>query len=58
MFSNKKGKIMRHPYITLAVIGLATVGAINITASVKRFLKEKSCCVGNMFNGIKQNHDM
>jgi hypothetical protein len=58
VFNNKKGKIMRHPYATIVVLGLATVGAISITSKVKQFFKEKSCCVGNMFNGIKQNHEM
>lgn len=58
MFSNKKGKIMRHPYATIVVLGLATVGAISITTKVKQFFKEKNCCVGNMFHGMKQNHEM
>ena len=58
MYKNKNRRIMRHPYATIVVLGLATVGAISITSKVKQFFKEKSCCVGNMFNGIKQNHEM
>ena len=35
MFNNKKGQIMRHPYATLMIIGLATAGAISVTNKVK-----------------------
>ena len=57
MFTNKKGKIMRHPYATMIVLGLATVGAISITSKVKQFFKDKGMCVGNMINGMHRDHE-
>lgn len=53
MFGNKKGQIMRHPYATLAIIGLAAVGAISIGERVKCFCKEKVKCVSQMMGGMK-----
>ena len=58
MFSNKKGKIMRHPYITLAVIGLATVGVICITEKVKHFCNCKGHSMSNMLCRLKNDSDM
>ena len=53
MFSNKKSSIMRHPYATLAIIGLAAVGAMSIGEKVKCFFTNKVHCVTNMMTGIK-----
>ena len=58
MFSNKKGKIMRHPYITLAVIGLAAVGVMSITDKVKCFCKQKGQHVTEMMNNMKMDGKM
>ena len=55
MLKSKKGCIMRHPYLTITVLGLAATGAISISPRVKGFLKEKSCCVTNMVKGMKSN---
>ena len=56
MFGNKKGHIMRHPYATLAIIGLAAAGAMSIGEKVKDFVSDKAKCVGNMMNGMKHNY--
>ncbi len=53
MFNSKKGRMMRHPYATLAVIGLATAGAISIVNMGKRFVKEKSECVKDAVRKMK-----
>lgn len=55
MFSNKKGKIMRHPYATLTVIGLATVGALSISHRVKSFFSCKMGHLSNMVSGMKKD---
>lgn len=55
MFNSKKGRIMRHPYVTLAVVGLAAVGAVSIGEKVKGFCCEKTKCVSNMLTSMKEN---
>ena len=54
MFNNKKGCIMRHPYATLIVLGLATVGAMSIGEKVKCFIYSKARC----FSGIMKSKDL
>ena len=53
MFSNKKSSIMRHPYATLMIVGLAAVGAVSIGEKLKCFFTHKMHCVTNMMSGIK-----
>lgn len=53
MFQNKKGHIMRHPYATLLIIGLAAVGAVSIGEKVKCFVTEKAQCIGSMMHRTK-----
>ena len=57
MFNRKKGRIMRHPYATLAVLGLAAVGVISISEKMKCFFEEKAGCVRNMISsmGVGEN---
>ena len=57
MFSGKKGRMMRHPYLTLTVLGLATVGAISITEKVKYFFYDKTRCVSNMLTSMKKDEN-
>ena len=58
MFNNKKGQIMRHPYATLMIIGLATAGAISVTNKVKSMFSCKkenlSCMVKSVKDDYKQ----
>lgn len=51
MFNNKKGCIMRHPYATLMIIGLAAVGAVSIGEKVKGFFYSKTRCLSSMMKG-------
>ena len=53
MFSNKKSSIMRHPYATLAIIGLAAVGAVSIGEKVKCFFTQKMTCLSSMMGNMK-----
>lgn len=55
MFNNKKGSIMRHPYVTLAVLGLATVGAVGIGQKVKSFVDNKTRCISGMVSSMKKD---
>lgn len=55
MFNSKKGRIMRHPYLALTVLGLAAVGAVSIGEKVKGFCCEKTRCVSNMLTNMKEN---
>ena len=56
MFSHKKGSIMRHPYVTIAIIGLAAVGAVGIGQKVKGFVDSKAKCLGGMISGMKNRN--
>ncbi|MBO7196229.1 MAG: hypothetical protein J6V80_02740 [Clostridia bacterium] len=58
MFNGKKGRIMRHPYATLTLIGLAAVGAVSIGDKVKSFVMGKACCIGNMMHSLRKNSDI
>ena len=55
MFNNKKGQMMRHPYATLAIIGLATAGAIGITNKIKSVFTCKKDNISCMMKGMKEN---
>ena len=46
---------MRHPYLTLTVLGLATVGVISISDRVKCFWHSKTRCVENMLSTMKKD---
>ena len=56
MFNNKKGSIMRHPYVTLTVLGLAAVGAVGIGQKVKGFVNSKARCISGMVGGMKKDN--
>ena len=49
--------MMRHPYMTLAVLGLAAVGVVSITEKVKCFFYDKTKCVGNMLTSMKEHKE-
>lgn len=53
MFNCKKGRMMRHPYATLAVIGLATAGVISLANMGKQLFREKSECVKDAIRKMK-----
>ena len=53
MFNNKKGRMVRHPYLTMAVLGLATAGAISISKKLKGFFRDKNCHMGSMVKGMR-----
>ena len=57
MIKSKKGRMMRHPYATIAILGLAATGAVSITQKVKCFVKEKGSCVTNMVKGMKNSEE-
>ena len=46
---------MRHPYVTLAVLGLATVGAVGIGQKVKSFVDNKTRCISGMVSSMKKD---
>lgn len=58
MLKARKGHIMRHPYLTLAVLGLAVTGAVTITNRAKYFFMDKGRCVSNMVKGMKSEENM
>ena len=47
--------MMRHPYATLAIIGLATAGAIGITNKIKSVFTCKKDNISCMMKGMKEN---
>lgn len=55
MFQSKKGNIMRHPYATLLIIGLATAGAMSIGNKIKNICQGKSNCLSGMMHGVKKD---
>ena len=55
MFNSKKGSIMRHPYVTLTVLGLAAVGAVGIGQKVKGLVMSKTRCISGMVSGMKKD---
>lgn len=57
MFNGKKGSIMRHPYATLIIIGLATAGAVSIGEKIKSFCSCKTRGISTMISGMKNNTD-
>lgn len=54
MFNGKKSHIMRHPYATLALLGLAAAGAVSIGERVRSFVSGKARCIGNMTAGMRR----
>lgn len=58
MFTGKKGSIMRHPYATLVIIGLATAGVLSIGEKIKCLCSGKTRCITNMMNNMKNNSSM
>lgn len=58
MFNNKKGNFLRHPYATLTVIGLATLGVLSISEKVKNICHCKAHSVSSMFGRMKNDSDM
>ena len=48
MFFGRKGQKKRHPYIGLAIFGLAATGVISIYNKGKRFIKEKTSGIMSM----------
>lgn len=57
MLKGKKSHIMRHPYLTLTVLGLAATGAVVITNRVRCFLTDKTRCVSGMMRSIKMDEN-
>lgn len=57
MFNSKKGRIVRHPYLTLAIFGLAAVGVISISDKVRGFCQGKARCVENMLSVMKKDEN-
>ena len=53
MFQSKKGNIMRHPYATLLIIGLATAGVISIGEKIKCVCTRKNTALSNVMHGFK-----
>ena len=56
MFGGKKGRMMRHPYAMLALVGLATAGALVIGGKVKGFVSEKVECAKYMMKNMKRDY--
>ena len=53
MFMNKSGRKMRHPYASLAILGLAAVGVVSIVNKGKKLVKEKADCISGMVKSMK-----
>ena len=58
MLKGKKSHIMRHPYLTLTILGLAITGAVSITNRVRGFLGDKSRCVSNLCKSVREDENM
>jgi hypothetical protein len=48
---------VRHPYLTLAIFGLAAVGVISISDKVRGFCQGKARCVENMLSVMKKDEN-
>lgn len=55
MFNNKKPNILRHPYATLMIVGLAAAGAISIGEKIKSFCSSKTKCLEGMMHSMKKD---
>ena len=55
MYKSKKGRMMRHPYATLAVVGLAAAGAVSLTNKTKKLITEKSAALTGMMKKMKND---
>lgn len=49
MFFMRKERKRCIPCVKLAIIGLSIIGAVAVVDKSKCFMKEKLCCVMNMF---------
>ena len=56
MIMGKKGKIMRHPYAMLAIIGLATAGALTIGSKVKSLVCDKMADMKGLMHNMKKEY--
>ena len=54
MLLNKNNRKMRHPYVKLAIFGLAATGAASIVNMSKRFIQNKKDNIAGMINGMKK----
>lgn len=57
MLKGKKCHIMRHPYLTLTVMGLAAVGVMTITNKVRSFMSDKGRCVSGMMKSVRMDEN-
>ena len=55
MLKGKKCHIMRHPYLTLTVVGLAAVGVMTITNRLRSFMNDKGHLVGGMMKSVRED---
>ena len=53
MILNKNGRKMRHPYATMAVLGLAATGVVSIVNKGKKFVKNQKNKIVSTMNGMK-----
>lgn len=58
MLKGKKCHIMRHPYLTLTILGLAVTGAVTITNGIRGFLGDKTRCLGNMMKSVRGDENI
>ena len=56
MFNGKKGRIVRHPYLTLTLVGLATVGAVSISEKVKELMNGRMKGMSGVMSGMKKSN--
>lgn len=55
MFNNKKAGILRHPYATLVIVGLAAAGAMSIGEKIKNLCAGKTKCLEGMMHSMKKD---
>lgn len=53
MMFGKKGQKKRHPYLGIALFGLAATGVVSIYNKGKRFVKEKAQGIMSMKKGMQ-----